>query len=138
MIYSCGKHCEKRRNCLYEAIFTFSHNVFYSIWHLFLILKGVGLYWNQPVCLSICLSVYEVLLRPRSSVALDFRSFDPQLGQHAFRGLMIVIVTGFIPLSLLSTVSTGFIPLESLPVVSTMVMWENSQWLGKNIVRRTG
>ena len=45
--------------------------------------------------------------------------FDRQLGQYFFRGLMIVNATGFIPLS-------------SLSVVSTMVMWESSQWLGKN------
>ena len=38
---------------------------------------------------------------------------------------MIVIVTTFIPLSLLS-------------IVLTMVMWENSKWLGKNIVWGTG
>ena len=30
------------------------------------------------------------------------RWFDPRLGQYSFRGLMIVIATGFIPLSLLS------------------------------------
>ena len=40
--------------------------------------------------------------------------FDPRLGQYSFRGLMIVIATGFIPLSPLS-------------VVSKMVMWESSQ-----------
>ena len=38
------------------------------------------------------------------------------------RGLMIVIATEFITLSPLS-------------VVSTMVLWESSQWLVKNIVR---
>ena len=48
--------------------------------------------------------------------------FYPRLGQYFFRGLMIVIATGFIPLSLLT-------------VVSTMAMWESSQWLGKNIVQ---
>ena len=53
------------------------------------------------------------------------RWFDPRLGKYSFRGLMIVIATGFIPFSPLS-------------VVSTMVMWESSQWLGKNIVRSTG
>ena len=47
----------------------------------------------------------------------DGRWFDPRLGQYSFRGLMIVIATGFILLSPLS-------------VVSTMVMWESSQWLG--------
>ena len=41
------------------------------------------------------------------------------------RGMMIVIVAGFIPLSLLS-------------IVSTRVMWEGSQWLGKNIVCSAG
>ena len=53
------------------------------------------------------------------------RLFNPRLGQYSFRGLMIVIVTGFIPLSPLS-------------VVSTMVMWESSHRLAKNIVRSTG
>ena len=46
------------------------------------------------------------------------RWFDPRLGKYSFRGFMIVITTGFIPLSPLS-------------VVSTMAMWESSQWLGK-------
>ena len=41
------------------------------------------------------------------------RWFDPRLGQNSFRGLMIVIATGFIVLSRLSVVST--------------------KWLGKNI-----
>ena len=51
--------------------------------------------------------------------------FKPRLAQYSFRGLMIVIKTGFIPLSPLS-------------IVSTMVMCENSQWLGKNFVRSAG
>ena len=50
--------------------------------------------------------------------------FDPRLGQYSFRGLMLVIATGFIPLSLLS-------------IVSTMIIWEGSQGLGKNILRST-
>ena len=53
------------------------------------------------------------------------RWFDPRHGQYSSRGLMIVIATGLIPLSPLS-------------VVSTMVMWESSRWLGKNIVPSTG
>ena len=51
--------------------------------------------------------------------------FDPGLGQYSFPGLMIVI-------------GTWFIPLSPLSIVSTMVMWESSQWLGKNIVWSTG
>ena len=31
-------------------------------------------------------------------------------------------------------IATGFIPLSPLSIVSTMVMSESSQWLGKNIV----
>ena len=46
------------------------------------------------------------------------------LSQYSFRGLMTVIVTGFIPLS-------------ALPIVSKMVMWESSQWPGKNIKQST-
>ena len=68
---------------------------------------------------------------PHSSVGsvVDLRTegrwFDPRLGQYSFRGLMIVIATGFIPLSPLS-------------VVSTIVMHESSQWLVKNNVCSTG
>ena len=47
----------------------------------------------------------------------------PSLAKYLFRGFMIV---------------TGFIPLSPLPFVSTMVMWESSEWLGKNIVTSTG
>ena len=50
------------------------------------------------------------------------RWFDPQLGQYSVTGLMIVIVIEFG--SSLSTQS----------IVSTMVIWESSQQLGKNIV----
>ena len=46
--------------------------------------------------------------------------FISRLGQYYFQGLMIVIATGLISLSPLS------------------VMWESSQWLGKNTVRSTG
>ena len=53
------------------------------------------------------------------------RWFDPQLGQYTFQGLMIVIATGLFPLSLLA-------------MVSTIVTWESSQWLGKNVLRSTG
>ena len=52
------------------------------------------------------------------------RWFDPRLGQYSVRGLIVI--------------ATGFIPLPPLSVVSTMVMWESSQWLRKNIVRSTG
>ena len=71
------------------------------------------------------------MMMPHSSVGsvADLRTgvcwFDAWLGQYSFRGLMIVIATGFIPLSPLS-------------VASTMVMSESSQWLGKNFMRSTG
>ena len=69
--------------------------------------------------------------KPHSSVGsiaylrIEGHWFDPRLSQYSFPGLMIVIATGFIPLSPLS-------------IVLTMVMWESSQWLEKNIVRSTG
>ena len=49
--------------------------------------------------------------------------FNPRLGQHSFRELKIVNVTGLIPL----------LPLS---IVSKMVIWESK--LGKNIVKRSG
>ena len=52
--------------------------------------------------------------------------FDPWLGQYSFQGTTTIVIT------------TGFIPLSRLPIVLTMVMWERSQWLGKNIVQSTG
>ena len=68
---------------------------------------------------------------PHSSVSgvADLRTggrwFDPRLDQYSFRGLKMVIATGFIPLSPQS-------------VISTMVIWESSKWLGKNILRSNG
>ena len=66
------------------------------------------------------------------SVAYSYRSVEqevagsiPGLGQYSSRGLTIVIATGFILLSPLS-------------IVLTILMWESSQWLGKNNVRSTG
>ena len=82
--------------------------------------------WDQGVTGS-----NPLLVEPHSTVGsvVDLRTggcwFDPWLSQYSFRGLMIVIATGFIPLSQQS-------------VVSTMVKWESSQWLGKNIVQSTG
>ena len=70
------------------------------------------------------------LAEPLSSVSSvqDLKAggcwFDPRLGQYSVRGLMIVIATGFIRLSLLS-------------IISTIVVWESSQWLGKNIIHST-
>ena len=75
--------------------------------------------------------VFKIWAEPHSSVGsiADLTTvggwFDPLLSQYSFGGLMVVIATGFIPLSPLS-------------IVSTMVMWERSQWLGKNIVQNTG
>ena len=74
--------------------------------------------------------VFKQKAEPHSSVGSvqDLRRggrwFDPWLGQYYFRGLMIVTATGVIPLSRLS-------------IVLTMVIWESSQWLGRNIVRST-
>ena len=74
---------------------------------------------------------HELTAQPHSSVGrvADLRTggrwFDPRLGRYSSRRLMIVIVTEFIPLSPLS-------------VVSTMVTWESSQWLGKNVEHSTG
>ena len=67
---------------------------------------------------------------PHSSVGsiADLRTgggwFDPRLAQYSFCGLIVI--------------ATGFIPLSTLSVVSTMVLWESSQWLGKNIMWITG
>ena len=35
-------------------------------------------------------------------------------------------------------IAPGFMPLSMLSIVSTMVMWESSQWFGKDIVLSTG
>ena len=47
--------------------------------------------------------------------------FDPWHSQNSFHGSMIIIATGYNPLSYLS-------------IVSVMVMWLSSQWLGNNIM----
>ena len=96
---------------------------------LFTLSKANFMFWVALIVASNALNLDNV--EPHSSVGsiVDLRTggrwFDPWLGQYSFQGLMMVIATGFIPLSLLS-------------VVSTMVLWESSQWLGKNIVRSTG
>ena len=74
---------------------------------------------------SSAFSVYSAEAHSSVGSIADLRTGGHWLGQYSSRGLMIVIATGFIPLSQLS-------------VVSTVVMWESSQWLGKNIVRSTG
>ena len=71
--------------------------------------KACARIWSPP-CTKLHSSVGSV-----AGLRTGGRRFDLRLGQYSFRGWMIVIATGFIPLSPLS-------------VVSTMVMW-----LGKNI-----
>ena len=72
-------------------------------------------------------TLFNFLPSPQRSVGSvqDMRTgglcFEPPALPIFFQGLMIVTWTGFIPLSLLS--------------VSTIVIWESSQWLGKNIVQ---
>ena len=86
-----------------------------------------GTQMRNHLCQAVFTRVLKQDAKPHCSVSsiaalrTRGRCFDPRLGQYSFRGLMIVIVTGFIPLSLLS-------------IVSTFVMWESSHWLGKNIV----
>ena len=60
--------------------------------------------------LSYTVPCYTKPTEPHSSVG---SVADPRLGQYSFRGLIIVIATGFIPLT----------------AVPTMVMWQSSQWL---------
>ena len=40
-IHSCGKHCEKKEKLLVTSNFSFSHNVFYSVRYLFIILNSL-------------------------------------------------------------------------------------------------
>ena len=104
-------------------IFIESHNVIR--WRYDEVLRIISILNND------CNVCHIASAEPHSSAGsvADLRKaggwFDHRLGQYSFRGLMIVIATGFIPLSPLST-------------VSTMVMLESSQWLGKNIVRSSG
>ena len=100
-------------------------------------LPKIILSWKSPK--FSCWINSQLYTSKQQNVVLDLRSpiaqsvalrtggcwFDPRLSQYSFQGLMIVIATGFISLSLLS-------------IVSTMVIWESSQWLGKNIVQSTG
>ena len=76
-----------------------------------------------------CVAVDHYTLRCSVGTVAGLRTggrwCDPRLGLYSFQGLMIVITIGFILLSPLS-------------VVSTMVMWESSHWLGKNMVPSTG
>ena len=63
------------------------------------------------------LSLAPKLSRSFADLRTGGRWFDPRLGQYSFRGFMVVIATGFIPVSPLS-------------VVSTMVMWEGNAACG--------
>ena len=69
--------------------------------------------YPNPLCFYELTSFHCISADPHSSVdsVADLRTggrrFDPRLGQYSFRGLMIVIATGFIPLSPLSVVSNN-------------------------------
>ena len=69
--------------------------------------------------------MFQMVIRSVENLRTRGRLFEPPVGQYSFRGLKIVIATGFTP------VSPVFLLLA-------MVMWESNQWRGKNIVRSTG
>ena len=71
--------------------------------------------YQRGICVSQIKFVFPLPSPIAQSVRTGGRWFNPRLGQYSFQGLMIVIATGFIPLSPLS-------------VVITVVMWESSQW----------
>ena len=102
----------------------YQHNTFWDIIHIIFNYK----YAELRVAICTC-QISNPLPSPCSLVGSVYdlrkrgRWFDPRLGQYSFRGFMIDTTTGFIPLSPLSV------------TVSTMVMWESSLWLRKNIVR---
>ena len=49
------------------------------------------------------------------------RWFDTRFDQYLFRASIVVI-------------ATGIIPPPRISIVSTIILWESSQWFGKNIV----
>ena len=137
-LFLCETRWEKEK-LLVTSNFSFSHSVFYPFFRIFL-LFSLNLKLSSANCPNLDQS--KILLfgkglsllceaEPHSLVRsiVDLRTgggwFDYRLVQYSLRGLMIVIATWFIPLSPLS-------------VISTIVMWESSQWLGKNIVLSTG
>ena len=66
------------------------------------------------------------------------RELSQAFRKRSFSGLYSVLSRSLVrspARPILIVIATGFIPLSSLSVVSTMVMWESSQWLGKNIMR---
>ena len=100
-----SKTLQVRENLLVTSIFSFFPTMFFTFFN------------KTPSSHSSACSMKDL--------STGSRWFDPLFGQYSFPGLMTVIATGFIPLSLLFT-------------ASTMVMWESTQGLGKNIVQTTG
>ena len=58
-------------------------------------------------------------------------------GENASYQHFLLFTQCFHKLSMI-VIATGFIPLSPLSVVLSMVMCESCQWLGKNIMRSTG
>ena len=105
------KHCGKRKNCSVRAISPFLKDLYCG--HIKPVVRVPHLVGGACVAQSV------------EYLRTEGHWFDAQLSQYSFRGLMIVIATGFNPLSQLS-------------VVSTIDMLESSQWLGKDIARSIG
>ena len=111
--------------------FSFSHNVFKRL--LSQTFHDVSLCGNGLKSFFLSVHMFELSLvmeayPPNSPVPILYSSvgriqdlrtggwFDPLQSKYSFRGSMIIIATGFNPLTYLS-------------VVSVMVMWLSSQWL---------
>ena len=120
IIWLSRKHCGKRRNCLWRLISPFPIMFSKAVWCwcIKMSIYGVKRFSQVPVAQLEACKIWE-----------EVTGSNLWLGQYYFQRLMIVIATGFIPLSLLS-------------IVLTMVMWESSQRLGEKklcgvLVKRT-
>ena len=84
-------------------------------------LKGQKTLWaKEKLLVTSNFSFFHSVFKRR--ILQTSKNKDLKTGGRWFRGLMIVIATGFIPPS----------------SISIVVIWERSQWLGKNIERSTG
>ena len=102
----------KKEKMLESSIFSFFQNVFFSD-------KEKVSYLKPSDLSSYAFAKPHCSFGSMQDLRTGSRWFDLWLSQYSFWGLMIVILT-------------GFIPLLPLPIVLTMVMWESCQWLGKN------
>ena len=127
-----------------SSIFSFSQNIFHTLPKTnvnlsfkFILSSANAFNLDQSKKMSVDKELKTTILPDHGPSTLT-QSVAYRTGEQEVAASITSSANNFFYLRLMTVIATGFIPLSLLTIVSTIVMWESSQWPGKNIVRSAG